>query len=135
MAKVTGMTPARIYREITKEAAAVVGTTTSYLGRSDNRTANQLVRLNDEGKVIISTGSITGLTDPVNKHYADAVVGTTTSYISYTDARFANQIVRLNDEGKVYISTNSITGLNDPVNKQYVDNAIQESGGQTSWWN
>lgn len=117
-------------------AADAVGTTTSYLGRSDNATANQLVRLNNEGKVIIATGSITGPYDPVNKTYVDAAIGVTTNHISYSDTRFANRIVRLDDKGKLFILTSSITGLNDPVNKQYVDNAILESGGgQTSWWN
>lgn len=73
MAEVTGMTPARITQEINEEfnnLKSYVDNATPYIsGNSDN--ANKYVKLNSEGKLYIASGTITNLSDPVNKAYVD----------------------------------------------------------------
>lgn len=58
----------------THRGSDIVSETTEFISFADNRFANQLVRLNANGKFHITTAGITGLNDPVNKQYVDNAV-------------------------------------------------------------
>lgn len=113
-------------------AGDIVNGTTQYVNYPDDRFADQIVRLDAEGRLHVTTEGITKPTDPVNKQYVDTAVntagsadlGATTHVISAGDATHAGKVVRLGETGKLHIGAGTVTDPTDPASKQYVDLAI-----------
>lgn len=146
--------------EVGGAVAAEIGNTTHVISNGQTTHANKVVRLNDQGKLAIGSGTVTEGTDPASKGYVDSevaekanrthkhnasdIVGDISSYVNFsTDNRFANHLVRLDGDGKLHVSTAGITIATDPVNKEYTDatakaaaDAVQEKiGSRLAWWN
>lgn len=107
--------------------AGEIGSTSSVINGSPEN-ADRIVRLDGEGKLFLTTASITRDGDLINKAYLDAkVINNTSSYVGDGNSD-AYKIVRLDDEGKLSVRTDRISRPGDVVSKDYVDTKVDGQG-------